>query len=423
MEQCHKNEKLVWNSNIQFIENQNKVIITNRKTGTWLKISKECYEIVNKIIKLEIERNNIPSIFKEEDDREYFNELLDKLDGMNAFCNNSELIQFEQIYFALTHRCNLKCIHCSVDASIKEENDILETKEVFEILDKIIQSNPLRIVFTGGEPLIRKDILDILYYARQKFNGEIIVMTNATLINNDNIDEIIKCVDSIDISIDGVDEVSCSKIRGHGTFDKVLGAVQLLKNRNFENISLSMVLSIENEKYVEQFYQLNKKLNTKPIVRVFAARGRGKKVKDKFLNIEEKSVNHVSEEEHFNNKKELYDTIATCSCGAAKTQLTINYDGNVYPCGLLMNKKFKLAHISEIKDLNFFIEQADCQALTNLNKIQPEVYSKCKNCKVNIFCWSCLELIERLHNTEEMNLRCESIREYLTETIWETEYA
>jgi len=54
-------------------------------------------------------------------------------------------------------------------------------------------------------------------------------MTNATLINADNVRIIVNSVDSIDISLDGVDERTASIVRGEGVFGKVISSIKLLK--------------------------------------------------------------------------------------------------------------------------------------------------------------------------------------------------
>lgn len=87
-------------------------------------------------------------------------------------------------------------------------------------MEKILTLKPLQIVFTGGEPLLKKGIIQLLEYTRERFNGTIGIMTNGTLFTKENISKIIPLVDSIDISIDGIDEDTCALIRGQGVFRK-----------------------------------------------------------------------------------------------------------------------------------------------------------------------------------------------------------
>jgi len=70
------------------------------------------------------------------------------------------------VMFELTYECNFDCIHCYVRGSRKEKRE-LNTKEVFSVLDELKKMGIFRIGFTGGEPLLRKDIFDILDYANK----------------------------------------------------------------------------------------------------------------------------------------------------------------------------------------------------------------------------------------------------------------
>ena len=68
----------------------------------------------------------------------------------------------------LTKRCNLKCDHCYLDATTKGGggSDELSTEECYRLIDQIAEVNKgCLLVITGGEPLVRPDILDIARHA------------------------------------------------------------------------------------------------------------------------------------------------------------------------------------------------------------------------------------------------------------------
>lgn len=76
------------------------------------------------------------------------------------------------VHFDLTYRCNLRCVHCylpegsrHITANREEE---LTTQEVYGILDQLAESGTLFATFSGGEIFVRRDILDIIEYARKK---------------------------------------------------------------------------------------------------------------------------------------------------------------------------------------------------------------------------------------------------------------
>ena len=115
--------------------------------------------------------------------------------------------------------------------------------------------------------MLRKDFFEILKYLKSKYDGKVSISTNGTFINNKNVDQLSKHTDQIDISVDGVDEETCSLVRGSGVFNKVIESVNLLKSRGFNNISLSMAFGDRNAHLESQFIELNECLGTIPIVR------------------------------------------------------------------------------------------------------------------------------------------------------------
>ena len=85
----------------------------------------------------------------------------------------------------LTKRCNLKCDHCYLDATTKSAggDDELSTEECYTLIDQIAVVNKgCLLVITGGEPLVRPDILDIARHA-VKLGFMVVFGTNGMLID------------------------------------------------------------------------------------------------------------------------------------------------------------------------------------------------------------------------------------------------
>ncbi|MBN2422223.1 DUF362 domain-containing protein [Candidatus Woesearchaeota archaeon] len=88
-----------------------------------------------------------------------------------------------EIKFEITSRCNLKCNFCYNKNSFSRNLPDLPKKKIFDIIDKIASSGVRNIRFTGGEPFLRKDLYEILKYAKSK-SLYTLVNTNGTLIND-----------------------------------------------------------------------------------------------------------------------------------------------------------------------------------------------------------------------------------------------
>ncbi|MDP8002607.1 MAG: radical SAM protein, partial [Caldisphaera sp.] len=65
------------------------------------------------------------------------------------------------IFWNITYKCNLNCLHCYIDASSKSNKDELNKERLLEIGDEIIKLGIPLVIFTGGEPLYRKEFWDL----------------------------------------------------------------------------------------------------------------------------------------------------------------------------------------------------------------------------------------------------------------------
>ena len=114
-----------------------------------------------------------------------------------------------QLY--LTSQCNLKCIHCYMDAG-KGTNDELSTDEFISIIDEFAKLHKTKVAFTGGEPLLRPDIFELA--ERAKENGlKVSIFTNATLIDESMVEKLKKYVDEIQFSLDEFTVLSLNRAR------------------------------------------------------------------------------------------------------------------------------------------------------------------------------------------------------------------
>ena len=108
----------------------------------------------------------------------------------------------------LTKRCNLRCAHCYLDATTKigGGDDELTTEECSRLVDQIAEVNRgSLLVITGGEPLVRPDILDIARHAVSR--GFMVVFgTNGMLIDDRMARDLVEIgVMGVGISIDSLD--------------------------------------------------------------------------------------------------------------------------------------------------------------------------------------------------------------------------
>lgn len=266
-----------FNRNVKEIGYKDKVILANCLNGYWIRLTKEIYYYFLEAVEKDIEPNMFFNMFEDQEDREYIEQIYRKMVSI-AILEDKKILLPKEISIEITNKCNLNCKHCCIDANSR--TDEMSTDEIYRSIRKIAKWNPDNVSISGGEPLVRRDIKEILIYLRKVYNGKITLSTNGLLIDKENIETLKKCVDYFEISLDGVDESSCSKIRGEGVFEKVVETVHFLKENGCGEISLSMVICDKNQDLEEEFKKLNIKLGTHPIVRVLSFVGRGKEKRD-----------------------------------------------------------------------------------------------------------------------------------------------
>lgn len=413
---------------LRTIFKDNLVILASEESREWIKISRECFNILNKIIDMNLSYSEILDCFEVEDDKIYFEELIEKLYKAKILKdkNDKSIRKIEEIYLIVTDRCNLSCKHCCASAIDANSIDELDTNDMFQVIDKIVQINPQNITISGGEPLIRQDIWLIMDYLKSKYNGSIDILTNGLLIDESNIKNIKKYFNSISISIDGVDEESCKIIRGNNVFKNVVKKIKFLKENDFKNISVSAVLP-NNENIRQEFENLNKNLETKPIFRHFSHSGRaGENYKEISLNMNKYLKNRNMEENKIIDWKAYISTdkrdIKTSACGGCETTLSIGSNGEIYPCNLLMSSNYSIGNIRKIDNIVSYISNINI----NSNKGYKEFLDlklckneRCKDCYVKSFCWSCpAECDDLLRKKEIFEDRCSKVKQKLTSVVW-----
>lgn len=129
-----------------------------------------------------------------------------------------------------TRRCNLKCLHCYTASDAGAAPDELDTAEARAMLDDLAEFGVPAVLFSGGEPLVREDLLDLVRYARD-LGHRPTLSTNGTLITAEVARQIkASGVTYVGISLDGLGEVN-DHFRGvGGAFDKAVAAFRRLKD-------------------------------------------------------------------------------------------------------------------------------------------------------------------------------------------------
>jgi len=142
----------------------------------------------------------------------------------------SHLLQFSAdkrpvVVWNVTRACNLKCVHCYAHASGGAAPDELSHEEGLRLIDDLAAFGVPVLLFSGGEPLVRKDLPDLAAYAVDK-GMRAVISTNGTLIDRPTA-HVLKRIglSYVGISLDGLKRVN-DRFRGvPGAFDKAVTAI------------------------------------------------------------------------------------------------------------------------------------------------------------------------------------------------------
>ena len=163
----------------------------------------------------------------------------------------------------ITHNCNYGCSYCIFSCDKKRVDGELTTEECFHVIDELVKNGFKHLKITGGEPFIRKDIVEILEYASKKLTVD--VSTNASLITDEIVERLNKIeLKMIHVSLDGNKEEHES-VRGKTTYDRTLKGLESLK-KSKNKIRIGSVIHISNQNNLESLIKDSIKLKANEII-------------------------------------------------------------------------------------------------------------------------------------------------------------
>ncbi|MGD1971892.1 MAG: 12,18-didecarboxysiroheme deacetylase [Desulfobacterales bacterium] len=192
----------------------------------------------------------------------------------------SHLLQFSKdkrpvVVWNVTRRCNLKCVHCYAHAKNTSFDNELSTDQGKQLIDDLAEFGSPVMLFSGGEPLVRKDLPQLAAYAVEK-GMRAVISTNGTLITPETARNLKKIgLSYIGISLDGMEEVN-DRFRGvRGAFQSALEGI---KNSQAAGIKVGLRFTINkfNVNEIPKIFQLLEEMDIPRVCfyhLVYAGRG------------------------------------------------------------------------------------------------------------------------------------------------------
>ena len=265
----------------------------------------------------------------------------------------------------------------------------LSTDEWICVIKKLEKMGVERLIFTGGEALIREDLEKIVAATE----CELALLSNGTLINEKKYD-LLRKFKSIIVSLDSLDLHENSITRVNSEKYPVLRAIQLLPTDIKSKLSIRSVVNRNNKQSITETREYIKNVL---------------------------GVNYIESACLPNSNKELCEFVPLSSdtndgvldnyadmCGAARGVIAINANGDVYPCQSLIKRKYKIGNILD-DSWNMENEKRNIPShfFYTINDIDG-----CKDCKVKYFCNNgCKAIVNNIY--DEDGVRNEFMCQYL----------
>ncbi len=262
----------------------------------------------------------------------------------------SHLLQFSKdkrpvVVWNVTRRCNLKCIHCYAHAKDQSFKDELSAEEGRALIDDLADFGVPVILFSGGEPILRKDLPELAEYAVNK-GIRAVISTNGTLITRELAGRL-KAIglSYVGISLDGMAGIN-DRFRGvKGAFD---AAMEGIANCQAEGIKVGLRFTVNkyNACEIPKIFDL---LEERDIPRVcfyhLVYAGRGSDLVEQDLSHEE---TRAAVDEIMDRTRRLHDK------GLAKEVLTVDNhaDGPYVYLRLLKEDPKRAEEVLELLKMN-----------------------------------------------------------------------
>lgn len=172
----------------------------------------------------------------------------------------SELLQFSAdkkpvVVWNCTQRCNLKCVHCYAQSEDRDYPGEMSTEEGKAMIDDLAEFGAPVLLFSGGEPTIRKDLLELMHYAKSK-GMRVVISTNGTLITEEKAKQFAEVgLSYVGVSLDGGRETH-DKFRGiPGSFDKAIAGIRNSLNAGIK-VGLRMTINKRNWQDIPEIFKV-----------------------------------------------------------------------------------------------------------------------------------------------------------------------
>jgi radical SAM protein with 4Fe4S-binding SPASM domain len=185
------------------------------------------------------------------------------------------------ISWNLTRKCNLKCPHCYINATTQQLKNELTTEESKRLIDQICEVSRPLLILSGGEPLLRKDVFELVRYGATK-GLKMGLGSNGSLIDDAAAKNLKEAgVETVSISLDSPIPEQHDEFRGvAGSWEKAVRAIKALQ-KNGVLVQVNTTVTQQNYDQIDDIMSLAEELGVENFHLFFLVpTGRGAKIAD-----------------------------------------------------------------------------------------------------------------------------------------------
>ncbi|WP_046471993.1 mycofactocin radical SAM maturase [Allosalinactinospora lopnorensis] len=291
-----------------------------------------------------------------------------------------------------TYACNLSCAHC-LSSSGRRDPDELGTDEIKRVIDELERMQVFYINVGGGEPTVRPDFWELLDYAvahnvgvKFSTNGHRITAERARrLAATDYVD--------VQISLDGATAEVNDAVRGAGSYDTAMRAMEHLAAAGMRGFKLSVVMTRQNVDQLDDFKRIADRFGAQLRITRLRPSGRGADVWDELHPTAEQQAriyrwlldhgeNVLTGDSFFHLNALGSEPLPGLNlCGAGRVVCLIDPVGDVYACPFAIHDAFLAGNV---RDAGFGVVWRESELFNDLRT--PQTGGACLSCSAYDAC-------------------------------------
>ncbi len=305
------------------------------------------------------------------------------------------------LFWETTLKCNANCLHCGSRAgtNVKYDDELTteEIKNAFKVIAEKHDVSQVVINVTGGEPLLRKDLFEVMEYA-VGLGYQWVITTNGSLINDEIIEKFRKTkLGGISLSIDGTSDTHNAFRKFPNAYEKTIESMKKLKEANLSCVlMITTVVHKKNIDELEELYNVIKDLHI-DIWRIVNMDPIGRALDNGDLSLSKEDFKRVLDFVKQKRKEANFSITWGCShylgleydqdvrelpfiCIAGLTTASILYNGDIFVCPSVERRPELIQ--GNIKKDNFIdVWNNEFKWFRNLDSRKCEECSKCEDWK------------------------------------------